>query len=357
MKKIGRQVNMLTTSEANTRNGEGSFIRLSDNTIAFAFTEFIGTGREDEDDARISVIYSRDEGESWSDREILFSKPEDAMNLMCFSFLRMGNGDIGAFYIRKNTDGTDDILFTRSSDNMLSWSDPVSCIAEAKADYYVMNNDRPIILKSGRILLPVARHTIHDTEHEFSPGELCFFYSDDDGISWHKTDTEILCPFPKDPIGLQEPGLYQLPDGKVWCYIRTELGFQYQSFSTDHGDTWSSPEPNLFFTSPGSPMQVKDCGEHTVAIFNPVPMHLLRDDDAEFWGRTPFTIAVSDNRAKSFSQDKLFYLEDDLQNGYCYPAILDCDGYFLVAYYHSNGSDCCLNSTKIIKIDYTDISE
>lgn len=355
MKKIGRQVHMLGTSWGNTRNGEGSFIRLQDGTIAFAFTEFIGSGREDEDDARIAVVFSSDEGETWSERKVLFTKPEGSVNLMCFSFLHMANGDIGAFYIKKNSDGTDDILFTRSSDTMKNWSEPVSCIREAAPDYYVINNDRPLRTKSGRILLPVARHTIYNKEFEFSPGVLCFFFSDDDGASWHKTDTEIKCPFPKDPIGFQEPGLYQLPDGRIWCYIRTELGFQYQAFSSDNGETWSDPEPNLFFTSPGSPMLIKDCSRFTAAIFNPVPMHLLRDDDAEFWGRTPYTIAISENRGETFTSDKLFYLEDDLNNGYCYPALIEGDGYFLIAYYHSNGTDCCLNSTKIIKINYSEL--
>ena len=348
---------MISASAGNPRNGEGSFIRLSDGTIAYAFTEFKDTSREDEANADISVIFSHDEGESWSERRVLFTKPTASMNLMCFSFLRMGNGDIGAFYIEKDTKGTDTILFRRSGDNLSTWSEPIDCLGELPADYYVMNNDRPLQTASGRILLPIARHSVHSECEDFPAGEVLFVYSDDDGATWHKTKTELLCPFPKDPIGLQEPGLYQMSDGRIWCYIRTELGFQYQAFSFDNGESWSLPEPNLFFTSPGSPMLVRDCGKHTVAIFNPVPMHLLRDDDAEFWGRTPYVMAVSDDKAEGFTKDRLYYLEDDLNNGYCYPAVLDCDGSFLVAYYHSNGSDCCLNSTKIIKINHTDISE
>ena len=101
-------------------------------------------------------------------------------------------------------------------------------------------------------------------------------------------------------------------------------------------------------------MLVKDCGPYTVAVFNPVPEHVLRPD-SEPWGRTPFVIAVSTDRGATFNKEKIFYLEDDLNNGYCYPAIFEGDNYFLVAYYHSNNTDVCLNSTKILKVMYDEI--
>ena len=356
MKKIGRQVNMICTSEGNPRNGEGSFIRLRNGSVAFAFTEFRDTSREDEANADISVIYSNDDGESWSQRSLLFRKSEGAANLMCISFLAMENGDVGAFFIEKDSEGTDTILFRRSADDTVNWSEPVDCLAELPKDYYVINNDRPLRLTNGRILLPVARHSIHTECEDFPAGVVLFVFSDDDGKTWHKTGSEIVCPFPNDPVGLQEPGLYLLPDGRIWCYIRTGLGFQFKAFSSDNGETWSPAEPDIRFSSPASPMLVKDCCDKTVAIFNPVPEHILRDDDAEFWGRTPYTIAVSDNNGITFTKDKLYYLEDDLNNGYCYPAVYDGGNYALIAYYHSNGSDCCLNSTKIIKISKDELN-
>ena len=209
-------------------------------------------------------------------------------------------------------------------------------------------------LTNGRILFAVARHTVLNTEHNFTPGVICFFYSDDDGYTWQKNETEFACPFPSNPDGYEEPGIYELPDGRLWCYIRTSLGCQYQSFSSDNGTTWTTPEPNLFFSSPCSPMLVKDCGELTVAVFNPLPEHLLREE-SEPWGRTPYVIAVSTDRDHTFKKENVFYLEDDLTNGYCYPAIIECQGGFLVAYYHSNGTGVCLNSTRITKISYDEI--
>ena len=126
MKKLGKEVLLLKTSDTNPRNGEGSFIKLSNGSILFGFTEFIGSTREDEENARISAVVSENNGETWSERFILFEKPAGSVNIMSLSFLRMKNGDIGAFYIIKNQDGTDRIVFRRSSDDCKTWTEPVN---------------------------------------------------------------------------------------------------------------------------------------------------------------------------------------------------------------------------------------
>lgn len=355
MKKIGRQVNFLGTSEFNQRNGEGAFIKLKNGSIMFGFTEFIGNDWDDDFCARISCILSEDDGETWSDKKVLFERPYDSKNIMSLSFLRMNNDDLGAFYIVKNLDGTDKIVFTRSKDEGVTWSEPINCMECLETqDYFVLNNDRVLKLKNGRILFSVAKHTVRNTDKDFEPGEIHFFISDDDGKTFRKTETVFKCPFPNNPDGYEEPGLFQFEDGKIWCYIRTGLGFQYECFSKDNGETFTLPEPNLFFSSACSPMLVKNCGENTVAIFNPVPEHILRDGN-EPWGRTPYVMAVSKDNGKIFTKQHLYYIEDDLNNGYCYPAIYEGVDYMLVAYYHSNNTDRCLNSTKIIKIMYDEI--
>ena len=67
MDKIGKEVHFLKTGEGNPRRGEGSFIRLNDGRIMYAYTEYYGTSWYDHSIARISAIYSSDEGESWSE--------------------------------------------------------------------------------------------------------------------------------------------------------------------------------------------------------------------------------------------------------------------------------------------------
>ena len=355
MKKLGRQVLFIGTSENNQRNGEGAFIKLKDGSIMFGYTEFIDNDWEDDVKARISYVVSNDDGENWSESKVLFERPENAKNIMSLSFLRMNNDDLGAFYIVKNLDGTDKIVFRRSGDEGKSWSEPINCMESLpEQDYFVLNNDRVLKLSDGRILFAAAKHTVINADKDFMPGEIHFFFSDDDGNNWKKTETVFKCPFPQNPDGYEEPGLYQFPDGKIWCYIRTGLGFQYECFSKDNGETFTLPEPNLFFSSACSPMLVKKCSKNTVAIFNPVPEHILREDN-EPWGRTPYVMAVSKDNGKTFTKQHLYYIEDDLNNGYCYPAIYEGVDYMLVAYYHSNNTGICLNSTKIIKIMYDEI--
>ena len=116
MKKIGRQVLWLGTGGENSRNGEGAFIRLKDGSILYGYTEYLTKNWADHATARIAGVISRDEGETWSERFVILEKPEEAQNIMSVSFLRMGNGDLGMFYIYKFADGTDQLLLIRSAD-------------------------------------------------------------------------------------------------------------------------------------------------------------------------------------------------------------------------------------------------
>ena len=98
----------------------------------------------------------------------------------------------------------------------------------------------------------------------------------------------------------------------------------------------------------------KKVGKYTVAIFNPVPrIRVFGELYKKGWGRTPYVCAVSLDGGLTFP--KCFYLEDDLNESYCYPAIIEGDDYFLIAYYHSNGSGIPLNSLKILKIMYDEL--
>ena len=356
MKKIGKQVLFLSTSETNPRNGEGSFIRLKDGSILYGYTEYIGTSWNDHAEARITGVISRDEGETWGEKHVILERPVNSKNVMSLSFLRMGNGDIGAFYIFKNPDGTDNIWMIRSADEAQTWGEPINCMGKYKdSDYYVLNNDRVLRLQSGRILYAVGLHSGYRGQACFAPGVMCFFYSDDDGFTWQKTEQDIPMPFATDSVGFQEPGLYEFEDGRIWCYSRTNLGCQCQCFSEDQGQTWKDLGPNYFFSSPTSPMLVKRTGPYTVAVFNPEPNYNGRPKE-EPWGRTPYVCAVSTDDGKTFTKDRMYYIEDDRRNGYCYPAIIEGDGYFLVAYYHSNNTGVCLNSCKIVKVLHSELA-
>lgn len=357
LKKVGKEVCFLSTGDGNPRNGEGAFIRLKNNDILHVYTAYFGNDGGDHCTADLCGMISSDEGETFGTPFLIKKKPPEALNLMSVSLLRMNNGDIGLFYIEKLPFGNSDkkvidrYCLIRSSDEGKTFGDPVYCINDG--DYHVINNDRVIRLANGKILIPSARHPVHERVGE-GIGRANFFISDDDGRSFRKTSCELVTPFPEISKGLQEPGVYQLSDGRLWGYFRTNFGFQFEAFSSDEGESWTDVRPNLTFTSPRSPMLIKDVGKYTLAIFNPEPPHRMNPRPFGL-DRTPFMVAVSEDRGESFC--RFYLLEDDLQSSYCYPAVIEGEDYFLVSYYHSNGTDNFLNCEKIIKVALREISE
>lgn len=381
MKKIGKEVLFIATGEGNPRNGEGTFARLRDGRIMAAYTQYYGDSASDHAIARICAVYSSDEGESWSSPRILLEKDPEAQNIMSPSLFRLANGSLGMLYLRKrimpDTGITCMPVFVSSDNEGETWSEPVHC--QIPEGYYCVINDGVTVLKSGRILAPASyyglRHDAYGTCTLKLPpregGILYVAYSDDNGKTWDFLSEPIRSLY-DDRDGLAEPGIYEYENEELWLYCRTTYGHQYQSFSTDKGKSWSVPTPNYCFTSPDSPMRVKKLGEHTVAVFNPIGFNCLSPAQ-EKWGtpkRTPFVLAVSKDDGRSFSTavrtpdrtamwkfcENLYYIEDDRKESYCYPAIIGVKDGLLVSYYHSNGSVVCLNSMKIVKIGFDELS-
>lgn len=369
MKKLGKQVHLIHGEERFPRSGEGAFIRLKDGRIMYAFTKYYDSKGTDHDTAYIAACYSSDEGEHFSEDRVLLQKDVDALNIMSVTLLRMANGDLGIVYLekRESEDGviTCMPLIRRSTDEGVTFSDAVCMVDEPS--YYVLNNDRVIRLKSGRILFAVADHR-RITKTEFNPGSIAIFYSDDDGRSFKRL-ANMQSPI-NDGHGFLEPGLYELPDGRVWLYIRTNYGYQYMAFSSDNGISWTTPVPNYKITSPSAPMLVKAVGEFTVAIFNPMPWAIAFANKAP-WGvtreRNPFVMAVSTDGGESLVKQDFsvrvgeflpyikhcYYIEDDRTFNYSYPAILEVEGGFLVAYYYISPERVV--SLKIKKISFEEL--
>ncbi len=375
MKKIGKEVLMLPRSENNMRNGEGSFLRLRDGRILYAYTKYYGEGYDDSHEAYIAACYSSDEGETWVDGGVFFEKAEDDNNVMSVSFLRMQNGDLGFFYVQKKMiDGylVCRPVFRRSSDEGKTFSEPLNII---ESGYNVLINDRVTRLRSGRIILTTASYgncTYKDDVHNLeTPGTLEIYYSDDDGRSFKKSPCRLSPPI-KNWVGLTESGIFELPDGRLWLYTRTGYGYQYQSFSSDGGITWTQIEPNYKLTSSSSPMLVRSVGKYTLAILNPMPWSGTFAI-ASVWGvtrdRTPFVMAIDlvggeslvspdfSNRCGEFMPfiKHCCYIEDDRNETYCYPSLIEVEDGILVAYYHSNGSGAELSSGKITKITFEEL--
>lgn len=362
MKKIGKEVLFLPTSDKIARNGEGTIIRLNNGKLMFALGEYYADSHVDHAPARIVAYYSSDEGETWCDKKVVLELEDGQKNLNSPNLIIFKNGDLGLIYgvyahHGENLNSTPHII--RSSDDGATWSKPKR-ICKDKTIHYIMNNDRVTLLKSGRVIIPLAHHG--NNVEKISPGEIHFTYSDDNGYTWDMLDSKIIAPF-DDGISFQEPGIYEFENGDLWVYARTARRYQYQTFSTDGLKTFETPSPNGYFSSPVSPLKIKKVGDYTVAVYNPLP----NDENAPIWGstaRTPLVVAISKDDGKSLTYKTIdfdsynkncFYLEDDRSNYYCYPTICEVEGGFLVAYYHSNGTGISLNSTKITKVLFSEL--
>ncbi len=353
----GREVLFLHTDEKTPRNGEGTFLRLKDGGILFAYTRFSGDDWHDEATADIAAITSYDEGEAWENMRIIVSHDDDSRNLMCPSLVRMNNGDVGLVFLKKMKEGINAVpWFCRSSDEGKTFTKPRRCIPDFE-NYYVIENDHAVVLRSGRIIIPANYHTMKTegapdyNEH----GLKVVFCSDDDGENWYELSGRQDIPYARrSETGLQETCIFEMADGRLRALSRTDMAFQYECFSEDSGKTWTEPEPNRFFSSPDSPLLMKHACNKVLAVFNPIPNYTTRDGDTA-WGRTPLVCAVSDDEGKTFP--RIYFLEDDPENGYCYPAIFDGGDYALIAYYHSDNTDIPLNSLKIKKISSEELNK
>ena len=163
--------------------------------------------------------------------------------------------------------------------------------------------------------------------------------------------------------GLQETGVIEIEGEKILSFSRTDASCQYLSLSENGGETFTEPQPSLFFTSPCSPMHMRHLQNgKTLAVWNPTPPTPLTNVRNNFT-RTPLACAVVDGMGEKFCGDllstpaKVFLLEDDLKEAYCYPAVFADKDYFLCAYYHSYGQKFILSATVIKKIMLSELEE
>ncbi len=357
-KKIGREVHFVKGRNGNPRSGEAAHLRLKNGDILCAYSDFYdGEDWADMAASRISGFLSHDEGETWSDSFVMFDLPEGYSGLMCVSLLRLADGDVAVLYGAYLTGNRAfQLFFRRSDDEAKTWSDAIPVLSETalRAARHCLENDRLIQLSSGRLLTACSLLPADAIGKSDCTG-IVSYYSDDGGYTWHSSEKEIWLPF-SSRYGLQEPGVILMPDGRIRMWARTNLGCQYECFSSDEGETWTDPIPMEFFKSPLSPMLMKHVGDLTVAVYNPEPFHLvnrkpkiyLEKGVGLFFDRTPLALSVSDDGGVTYP--RTYLLEEDPFSIYCYPAVFDGGDYILVSYYHSNHTENFFHSYKTVKI-------
>jgi hypothetical protein len=85
-------------------------------------------------------------------------------------------------------------------------------------------------------------------------------------IAWFASNDKALAvPYPGHPdtSACQEPTLVKLPDGRLFCTMRTAAGSPFYSLSSDQGETWTTPRRLLR----------KDGGAPLLHPLSPCPMY------------------------------------------------------------------------------------
>ncbi len=335
----------------NTRNSEGSFARTADGRIRFLYSRFDADTGADDAYADIAEIVSCDNGETWTEPRIVFRASDiPAKNIMSVTLLRLGNGDLGLFYIVKEFGVNDYIVMHRSKDDGDTWSEAKRCFADE--GYFVLNNDRVIRLSTGRLLMPLGLHPAGGMKHYGIRSDALdiFYISDDDGETWRPSKSAVAYYNPYNPAGLQEPGVIELDNGVIWGYARTSLGRQYEFFSLDGGDTWTQAQPSQF-TSPCSPLKIarSPFDGRLLAVWNPAPPYPTREYVGSRTDRTPLVYALSDG-GMTFGEPEI--IEQEPGHGYCYPAVFFLDAHTVLLSYCAGGVEDkgILNRTAIRKI-------
>lgn len=265
---------------------------------------------------------------------------------MSVSLLRLQDGTIGLFYLRKNSLTDCRPLMRVSSDEGMTWSRSVEMITN-QIGYYVMNNDRMIQLKTGRLVAPIALHNTADYEKPDWAGKIMSYISDNNGRTWRRSESVLVGHKPDGMrVTLQEPGVVELKDGRLLMWMRTDAGSQYQCWSSDGGVTWSQPQPGRII-SPRSPATIE-------RIPGKGDLLLVWNDHSKIapelnGKRTPFSVALSSDDGKSWRLIET--LENDPNGWYCYTAMDFVNGRVLLGHCGGDRRAGGLNTTQITSFD------
>ncbi|MFO0910837.1 MAG: sialidase family protein [Isosphaeraceae bacterium] len=312
----------LPATTANPRYSEGSVLVLSDGRLLYATTEFqerVGLRQ-----ARvIATSESADGGQTWSAPRVV-QENVGKQNVMSVTLRRLRpgavfDGPIGLFYLVKNSP-TDLHVFVRTSeDEARSFGPPIQ--VTTAPGYHVMNNDRVTILKSGRILAPIA-----STGDVLKGGHFvsACVISDDLGKTWHHGRGHV----DYGRRGAMEPEVVEAEDGRLFMHIRTQLGHIAVSESTDGGETWGEAR-SWEVRAPEAPSTVRVIPStgHLLLIWNDT----FRAGEGHGGRRTPLTAAISADGGKTWTHRR--DLETDAKFTYAYTSITFDRGRALLTYY------------------------
>lgn len=302
------------------RNGEGDIIQLRNGDLLLGYGRW-GANGDDFGAAEIWAKTSHDGGKTWGEDRCLVPN-EGKVTTFEVGFCRLKSGDILLSYCTKDSTEDCSVCFRRSGDEGQTWGDKVKyTIPRPYTGYTAINNGRLIQLSTGRVLLAVYDGWVRGT-----PIVSFALYSDDDGKTWQKSnDVDIRAIAPDNRYGADEPAVVELRDGRVMMIVRTDLGFIAKAISTDHGATFSKPEPIGGLVSPSSPASIARI---------PQTGDLLLIWNRSKTARNPLNSAISRDDGATWENVRVV---DRGPAAYCYTSITPVGEQILLTYYGRGG--------------------
>jgi sialidase-1 len=304
------------------RNGEGDLIELKDHSLLLVYTRFI-KGGGDFDNADIVGRISKDGGKTWG-ADYVIQVDDAPFNVMSCSLTRMKSGELLLSYLRVNSYSDCRTVVRSSSDEGKTWSPEV--LTEQDAGYDVENNDRTVLLSTGRLLLPVAWVPDYGKTQDFK--SLCYI-SDDRGLTWRRGKGLVEVT---TGGGAQEPGVVELKDGRLLMVFRSTGGYVGRAFSSDGGETWTPAEMIKELPSPCGPQtleRIPSTGD-LLLVWNNNPKAPQGNGE-----RTPQTAAISRDEGKTWENIRDIAAEP--KAGYCYTSMTFVDDDVILTYYAPGG--------------------
>lgn len=222
------------------RADTASVAELSDGRWLVVYHKYEPGQKEGNDDG-ICRIWSRtsaDGGRTWLEPRLLVDVAPGDMNVQAPALLRLPSGDLLLVCLRAHASGASSTMcLFRSQDDGRTFHEETPIWEKSAGQWLQGGASSLILLKSGRLLLPVCGGTGNQWKQAYTAG--CYV-SDDSGRTWRRTAGRVDLP----KRGAMEPSVAELENGDLVMSLRTQLGGPYLARSVDGGETWSPATPS-----------------------------------------------------------------------------------------------------------------
>ncbi|WP_228527794.1 sialidase family protein [Pararhodonellum marinum] len=285
-----------------------SLIMLEDGTYMVAW--FAGSHEKHDD---VGIWYSQGKPGEWSSPKMLVKvKDEPHWNPVLFM---AGSGQLLLFFkVGKEIDDWHTWV-QHSTDQGQTWSSPKALIDGGIGGRGPVRN-HILVTSEGAWLAPasVEKNRVWNAFVDIS---------NDEGLTWQKTDTLTLDRKIITGEGVIQPALWESSPGNVHMLLRTSAGKIGRSDSYDGGKSWS-PVSLIDLPNNNSGIDLAYLGQNRVALaYNPV---------GENWGkRHPLHLAISFDNGQSWPF--IHVIEKGIgEDEFSYPSLIYKNGILTLTY-------------------------